>query len=193
MIAPVPPDGSVIQAIPQPDGVVLRWSNPAGTVVRYLVAIFLLCWLVGWCSGEIAVFHQLLTHRSGAPVIFPIFFLCFWTLGGALALLIFVKSVSPTRPETLQLSPSLLVHDPGSESPTSLLNMLRFRGLFHRTTPVTVPRDAVQNIRLERIYNRQRLSFDVGMDRIEVGRDLRGPEREWLHGLLLAWKENPMW
>ncbi|MEZ6126174.1 MAG: hypothetical protein R3C49_23845 [Planctomycetaceae bacterium] len=40
---------------------------------------------------------------------------------------------------------------------------------------------------LERVGERQRLRFDIGADRIEIGNLLREPEREWLAAQLNEW------
>jgi hypothetical protein len=53
---------------------------------------------------------------------------------------------------------------------------------------VAVPRGEVSNIRLDTVEARQRLTFDRGADRIEVGEYLREPEREWLYQVLSSWK-----
>jgi hypothetical protein len=40
---------------------------------------------------------------------------------------------------------------------------------------------------LDRVGERQRLTFDRGADRVEIGADLREPEREWLFAVLHRW------
>jgi hypothetical protein len=42
----------------------------------------------------------------------------------------------------------------------------------------------MNNLRLERAGERQRLTFDYGRERIEIGCTLSEPEREWLYGVL---------
>jgi hypothetical protein len=42
-------------------------------------------------------------------------------------------------------------------------------------------------IRLERVGGRQRLSLDWGAERVEIGRRLREPGREWLAEVLRRW------
>ena len=54
-----------------------------------------------------------------------------------------------------------------------------------------VSRAQVENIKLEHAGDRQRLTFDFGAERYEIGSGLRGPEREWLHALLVSWKQSP--
>jgi len=40
---------------------------------------------------------------------------------------------------------------------------------------------------LDRVGERQRLCFDRGADRFEIGSCLREPEREWLFDVLSEW------
>jgi hypothetical protein len=42
----------------------------------------------------------------------------------------------------------------------------------------------LDSLRLERIGERQRLTFDHGRERIEVGKTLSEPEREWLYQII---------
>jgi hypothetical protein len=52
----------------------------------------------------------------------------------------------------------------------------------------TVPKNQIDKISLERIGERQRLSFDYGRERVEIGYYLTEPEREWLYQTLNDWK-----
>jgi hypothetical protein len=58
--------------------------------------------------------------------------------------------------------------------------------------PRAISREQVAGgLRLDRVGERQRLTVDCGADRVEIGFALREPEREWLHGVLLAWLGPP--
>jgi hypothetical protein len=61
---------------------------------------------------------------------------------------------------------------------------------WKRGKPRNLPRQAVGKIVLERVGERQRLSVDVGADRVEIGPWLTEPEREWLADVLRAWAER---
>lgn len=67
-------------------------------------------------------------------------------------------------------------------------------GLFGRKK-VTATREDVGAVRLTRNQQQQRLSVDVGVDRIGIGMSgafpvLKEPEQEWLYEQLTAWKER---
>lgn len=82
------------------------------------------------------------------------------------------------RPESLTLSPSLLAYDPGH----FIVGAHAASG-----TPRDIPRSVLGTIKLERTNGRQQLTIDHGTERIEIGRCLREPEREWLSDVLTAW------
>ena len=56
-----------------------------------------------------------------------------------------------------------------------------------RTPAVAVARSEIGGFVLERVGERQRLAFDRGADRLELGAFLREPEREWLFAVLRRW------
>jgi hypothetical protein len=65
----------------------------------------------------------------------------------------------------------------GRVSPTAL----------RRTRVRVLPRSELGEVRVERVGERQRLTVDVGAERIELGASLEEPEREWLADVLRGW------
>lgn len=57
--------------------------------------------------------------------------------------------------------------------------------------PHVVPRPELGEIRLEPLEGRRRLTVDHGAERIEIGAELRDPEREWLAAVLRNWAGRP--
>jgi hypothetical protein len=53
-----------------------------------------------------------------------------------------------------------------------------------------VRRDDLDAFDLKHLADRQRLSLDIGADRIEIGESLREPEREWLFAVLEGWRRG---
>ena len=53
---------------------------------------------------------------------------------------------------------------------------------------VEIGKNELGPVVLHRAGERQRLYFDNGADRIEIGEHLREPEREWLAAVIEAWK-----
>jgi hypothetical protein len=53
-----------------------------------------------------------------------------------------------------------------------------------RKRNVDVQTSKIINLKLERVGEKQKLSFDYEADRIEIGETLTEPEREWLYEIL---------
>jgi hypothetical protein len=53
---------------------------------------------------------------------------------------------------------------------------------------VKLPKEELGQIVVERVAGQLRLRYDVGADRIEMGRYLSKPEKEWLAEVLQEWQ-----
>jgi hypothetical protein len=90
----------------------------------------------------------------------------------------------------------MLRYDPG-RSPYNPWQQYGWWGWGHpaalKPTPAAeVARSDIRGFVLERVGERQRLCFDQGADRLEIGAGLREPEREWLFAVLRKWHSpNP--
>jgi hypothetical protein len=101
----------------------------------------------------------------------------------------------PSRPESVTLGFDSLRYDSGTSTwpMTAQQHEWRRHGaspesrLSVRGKPITVSRSELTGFTLDRIGERQRLTFDHGAERIEIGACLREPEREWLHAVLQRW------
>ncbi len=106
--------------------------------------------------------------------------------------------------ETLELRETQMVFDNGPTIlPAPLMWFVAFPFQLHpffshhyanpaphfRRRVWTVPRESVLLV-LERVGERQRLRFDVGRDRVEMGVWLTEPEREWLAMELEKWQRR---
>lgn len=106
------------------------------------------------------------------------------------------------RAETVTLGPETFEYEPGA-SPLvdqffwwsrrrvmwpAAVGVGYFRELFRRRPVVRVSRPALAGFVLDRVGERQRLSFEVDSKRVEIGVALREPDREWLHGVLERWR-----
>ena len=172
----------------------LSWRTTKNDWWRIFPAAFLGFWLCGWAVGECFALTALLGllpvngngAAAGPPTVFLIGWLGAWTVGGVLAMRAFYQLVRPRRPERLIFREEALVHDPGT--PEHEWMQRRFDPSFWAwPKPRTIDRAQIEAIALERVGERQRLTLDVGADRIEVGKPLREPEREWLAEVLRSW------
>ena len=102
------------------------------------------------------------------------------------------------RPESITLKHDSFHYDSGTSPAIAFFNpwyAMRhshpneaFGGMFRRRRQIEITKKDLGNVVLERIGERQRLYFDHGADRIEIGEHLREPEREWLADVIKAWK-----
>lgn len=198
MAQPPPmPDGSNIEEIDDFDGRIYRWRPPSGGPLRYLVAAFLIVWLCGWAAGFVAATHEL-WQNNGDTRGFLVLWLVGWTLGGVFAMLMLYIFLRRPHPESIALRRNSFHYDSGTSPPVALLNpwyAMRysdpnemFGKMFRRRKQIEIPKRSLGNVVLERIGERQRLYFDHGAQRIEIGEHLREPEREWLAEVIQAWK-----
>lgn len=191
---PAKPPGSAIEVSVEPSRTVIFWKNPRGGFGRYAALLFLLAWMSMWVAGEVSAAASLL---KGGNDSFLAFWLVGWTVGGAFCVTMIYKLAQPSRPERLTLDALRLVHEPGTEP----YNAFGWSGawwggkrqnnplaLFKPRKTVTAAKKDVGEIRLDRVGERQRLSFDCGAKRVEVGQYLEEPEREWLAAVLRSWK-----
>ena len=189
------PRGSTIRLVNSPDGLCLTWPNSDGGTVRYGIAAFLLFWLVCWACGEFSVIKHLVAIKANGPRLFLALWMAGWTLGGLMAVKFLFGVVRAPKPEKLIFSRDYFIHDPGSEVLSGFSRRRRDSGVpspaesLQELRTTRVMRTALGAINLSFEGKRRRLILEVGADRIEVGRHLEEPDKEWLAAVLRAWKE----
>lgn len=184
------PSGSVIEERDDWDGLTLLWRPPAEYPQRFFVTAFLGFWLCGWAFGWISVAGQI---ARGHYNLFLVGWLGAWTVGGGAAIWALWNLVRPARPESVTLGLDHFGYDPG-HSPTDIF-MRYGRGSWYNREPtrrlrkpIAVAKSELGKFLLDRVGERQRLSFDRGAERVEIGASLGEPEREWLHATLERWR-----
>lgn len=200
------PVGTVIEEIDELDGSrTYRWNPYRGLFFWYCPTIFLSTWLVGW--GIVLVLHlyELAIGRlpPGVDRDFLLRWLAIWVLLGVMAGTMFYFLVRPVKYESIVLGRSRFRYDPGSFPLGMLMNpvyLVRRRKLFFPLNlllrprkPIELAKQDVGSFTLNRVREwfgeRQRLCFDHGADRIEIGENLREPEREWLASVIQNWQD----
>jgi len=190
------PAGSQIQEREDWDGLTLSWSPAPGGSRPYGGIAFMLFWLGGWAFGWVLAARALLLGEFDP---FLAAWLGAWTLGGAWATWFLWNMMRPGRPESVTLGQHEPRHDPGLALITSLSYQQPVQAgklrpewnIFDRPPPpVTLLKPDIKAFVLDRVGERQRLFFDHGAVRIEIGAALSEPEREWLWGLLEDWRRS---
>ena len=154
---------------------------------RYFGGVFLLFWLGGWVMGETSAITQLMSGKGGA---FIVFWLGGWTIGGILAALTAYQIFRPTVPETLQLKRGSIAYDSGVP-PFELNKNTRNKGvrdywssLLSKRLRADLDRQQLQTLRLRETETGNRLTIDLGAQRLELASGASEVEREWLARLL---------
>ncbi len=191
------PAGSKIEITPTAEGFQLSWKVPGGGCARYPIAAFLLFWLGCWTVGGLFAIGKFVESlREGTGIAwFLLFWLGGWLFGEASALFFLYHLIRGGKPETLELGYDALTHAPGLS-----LAAGAFSGASEKRAPdlasllwsrkeIVARRSEISDVVLERVGEHQRLTIDVGTDRIEIGRHLHEPEREWLASVVRAWWE----
>jgi hypothetical protein len=174
--------GSRVEEEITPDACILKWRLPSSGL--------------GW-----------LWHLKREFVLGLLFFgLLAWILTGNpwamlhgdlamlfLVLLLGVASFRRARPEVLTLGAAHFRHDlgrPGGWWATvdSIDNRPAWRWLPGPPVVVELPKEELGQVVVERATGHLRLLYDVGADRVEIGRYLSEPEKEWLAEVIRQWQ-----
>jgi len=188
------PLNSSIEVLSEANKTVISWKNPRGSS-RFAPAIFMLAWLGGWAVGEFFVIKTLLFGGLGGVSFFLLFWLIGWTVGGFFAMKSVYQLLRPTKPEALSLDAFTLNYQSGTEPPaengwSNKRQNIEALESPNRKSKYQIPKSQAGAVKLERVGERQRLTIDHGAERIEIGRFLSEPEREWLYEVIKQWKGN---
>lgn len=178
-----PPDGSRIQVEETFQGTRFAWKNPDSPLGRLGTGCFLLFWLGGWTVGGIFAISQLWRSLTeGSPVsLFLLFWLGGWALGEIFAARMLFQMMRGPGFTTLFLGARNIEYQPGS-----LLHFGTARSQAD-TRAVSAEKHKIANLQLTHVNQHLRLSFDVGVRRVEIGPLLSEPEKEWLHQIIEDW------
>src|SRR3569832_2282917 len=182
-----PPDGSRIS---------INYDNGDPTIVipakqsasRYFGGVFLLVWLAGWAFGFKSASSQVL---SGNGNLFIVIWLVGWTVGGVFAAFSAYRIFRPAVPETLQIRRGSVVYDSGV-APLEFNTFQRrstreyWNSLLSKRTRTDLNRAELHTMRLRETETGNRLTVDLGAQRIDLASQAGEVEREWLARLLAA-------
>jgi len=181
------PIGSVIEEEVDSEGITLRWWPPAAGFIHYGMAAgyaWFFCIWVAACYGGAA---SILVEPVGFFTCGMIVVLCVFTYAGAcLAYMLWIL-LAPDRPASVRLEAEWLRYDPGRSKVSAWQQLVEKRSPPSMPRPLAARRSEIRGFVLEQDGERQRLYLDRGTDRLEIGAELRKPEREWLFAVLQKW------
>ncbi len=176
------PTGSWIEEEITPDACILKWRLPSSglgwlwQLKRELVLGFLFFGLLAWImTGN----PWAMLYGDGAMLF--------------LVLLLAVASFRRARPEVLTLGAACFRHDLGRSGGwwaqvDSIDNRPTWWRLPGPLVIVELPKEELGQVVVERVMGQLRLRYHVGADRIEIGRYLSEPEKEWLAEVIRQWQ-----
>jgi hypothetical protein len=155
-------------------------------VLVYGMALFLLAWLGMWTMGFASAATQVAAGEGGA---FLMFWLAGWTVGGAFALWTLYRMLRPVVPEGLLLRRDGVLYDSGVPPYEVSFNLQGQRDFwkqaFRRRIVRQIDAATLESLALRETGEGNRLTVDVGVERIELAATLTEVEREWLHRFLV--------
>ncbi|KRR26732.1 hypothetical protein CQ14_20275 [Bradyrhizobium lablabi] len=145
----------------------------------------------GWADGSWERSQPSLDCCKGGVFgdAFLIFWLGGWTVGGIFAALTAYRIFRPTVPEALQLRRGSIAYDSGIP-PLELNTQTRkstreyWSLVFAKRIRADFERPQLQTLRLRETESGNRLTIDLGAQRIELASQVSEVEREWLARLL---------
>jgi hypothetical protein len=178
MIPPIP-KGSVIEEHVTEDACTLKWRLPSSGLGSYspiLISVLILVLVV--------VQGFFFLPRGGNPMQW------LFILLPLLILIPTFRFLRRPRPESITLGADYFRHDPGQAGGVwATVDAHRNQSTGTRTQVVEIPKEELGDIVIERVAGQLRLRYDVGADRIEIGRYLREPEKEWLAKVIREWQK----
>jgi len=190
------PADSVIEVEETDEGLVLCWHNPRGGAGRYRLAAFILVPLTVFVS----VFGVLAGHEASKmisgekPIACPaVAFFVFCAGAAALLAYCVLMLLLPRRAEVLTLTGDTLLYRRGTP-PVGQRKGNTIWGShviswepFGRRPRICAQRAQVIDVNLLYLGGREGLTVEIGTKRVEIGRYLSEPEREWLADVLRLW------
>lgn len=175
------PKGSKITIKNDEENPIISIPYASPSPIKYLMGIFLLFWLGGWMTSFVFAFRQVLSGQADA---FLIFWLGGWTIGGIFAGFTLFRIFQPAVNATLTLSANCLYYDSGI--PPFEFHMNRYRrdawkNFIPRRKKMDLTLSDLRTMRLRSTDTSNRLTIDVGVERLDIAGGVGEIEREWLY------------
>jgi len=182
-----PPDNSNISVDKRMSQPKIIIDNGSGGILRIFLSLFLICWLGGWAVGWVSTAKQIISGKSGADF-FLIFWICGWTIGGIFAIWFLYRLLRPSIPETLSLETKHIEYDSGIKPFKMSFGFVGmndyWKQMFPKRRLCTISPTNINTLQLREHSNGNRLTVDVGTDRLELATSATEIEREWLYKIL---------
>lgn len=155
------------------------------SIMKYFVGIFLLFWFGGWFIGFKNTIQAMI---NGKADLFIVFWLCGWTIGGLLVIAIIFRIFRPSVSESILFMPSSIKYDSGIPAfDLDLKNSNQkevLKSLFPKRTVIEITKEQLKTLSLRETDSGNRLTIDVGSNRMNIAVGVNEIEREWIYKIL---------
>lgn len=182
------PKGSKITIKREGVNPIISIPYPSPNPLKYLMGLFVLFWLGGWTAGFLSAFKEVLSGQASA---FIIFWLGGWTIGGIFVGFMLFRIFQPAVNATLTLSATSLYYDSGIP-PLEFRHMNRYRrdawkNFIPKRKKMELTLSDLRTMRLRTTDTSNRLTIDVGVERLDIADGVGEIEREWLYTAILSY------
>ncbi len=188
-----PPTGLKIEVQETLDGTEYRWKVEEGFSSRLKSLAFSLLMILAAGFFGLFTLSKFRPDPKEAPEYILFIVLAFSILLFLSGIFFVFTKLRRQKPFVLTLSPGRICYKTGSFSESfikaetaNVQNFSDAMDIYRRycSPKSDIDTSKITNLQLNVANNRQRLTFDFGADRIEIGPTLTEPEREWLYEIL---------
>ncbi|WP_339743855.1 hypothetical protein [uncultured Rubinisphaera sp.] len=196
MNRPEPPSGHQFRIEENDSGTTLAWKHRPDDPLRFLLGFYYLIMGAIICV-DILILEPIQSRVLAREWIITALIVFFIIL--PICLLLAYLFLKKNRFERITLNDQELIFQEG-KGPISFINFHWMGKKRHNFNPISFVfskaksysfnRSDIDRIILEGFGQQQRLRFDDGAIRVEIGEYLREPEREWLFEQIQQWKRT---
>ena len=199
----IKPDGCVIGELDDFDGRMYRWNPPSDLKPRCAYSLMLIVQLALWTALWMFALWRLWHNPAISLQILPGMALG-WAIGASRPGFKLFRLLCPRHPESVVLGDHVSHYDSGTASsylatkPGPARNLSARLARARRFMACDIPfaprkrfridKEELGALVLDRVDDHQGLYLDHGDDRVEIGKSLREPDREWLAAVIDAWR-----
>jgi hypothetical protein len=179
-----PPTGSRITIVQDGADEVILIPPRARSPMNYFVVAFLTIWLIAWGKEWVHVANNMLTNNVGDSGVFMVFWLGGWTLGGAMSMYFLWQLLRKPVPESFRLRSDGVAHDSGLANISLSNDQKAYARTWNDTNKKRILRhfshQDLLTLKMRETEGTNRLTIDVGAERIDLAEAASEVEREWL-------------
>ena len=185
------PEGSQIQTGFDMGAEKLALPQAPKGCMLYLFGLFMTFFLFAMWGGAIVAVVSSWTESAAEGIgvlIFVGVWLIWWSAFSYILARMCYRIWQPLVPETLILSQPNMIYDSGIPVYQFYTGYrtakLIWRDIFYKRTQTEITPEQIKTLTLHEFAGGNRLTIDIGIKRLDLGKDISEIEREWLYATL---------